>query len=397
MSRRSRRRRNSAPVYLLLILTVAAIAYVVWSRLGAAPVLSTEAMLTAAQNAVSDYQSAQKIDPRVFIYDVNVVQSGDVVSITGVVQDRQTETALMAAVRAAAGRGVKNELRVLPDAAMSAKPFGIVSVPVANLGDGPKSDTGKHMVTQAVLGNVVDLLEETSGWYRVRMHDDYLGWIDGKSLTIGDRAMVDSFTGGRQAVITAKFATIHATPDAASPGLTAKDAVQGTVLPVTAEQDGWVGVKLPDGRSGWLNASSVRLAADIKDAFPRGSATDIIATAKQYVGLAYLWGGTTGYGFDCSGLTQFAYRVNGYAIPRDADMQYNAGQVLNSRDELRPGDLVFFSTYKAGPSHVGIYMGNNLYVHSASSGLQISSFDPKAPEYSQDLDQKYFGARRFIK
>lgn len=385
------RRRLPALVGLMLVITM--------SLTGCqSTALTPEQTVAVANKAIEDYQTAQKIDPALTVYDVTATVSGNKVVLTGVVGDKQTHRALVSAVRKMAGRSVGDEIRELPDKAMAAKPYGIVAVPVLNLGDGPRSANGPHLVTQAILGNVVRLLEQTNGWYRVQMADDYLGWVDGECLSIGDQAMVDAFTTPQQAVITAKFATIRATPDQAAPALLAKDAVQGTVLPATGSKAGWVGVKLPDGRSGWLSAASVRLAPSAAEAFPARDAAAIIATARQYVGLAYLWGGTSAYGFDCSGLTQYCYRINGRSIPRDAHMQYEwPTAVIIERRDLQPGDLVFFSTYKQGPSHVGIYIGDSRYIHSGSAGLRINSFDPTAPDYSKDLDQAYYGARRFIK
>jgi hypothetical protein len=97
--------------------------------------------------------------------------------------------------------------------------------------------------------------------------------------------------------------------------------------------------------------------------------TDI---ALDYIGVPYVWGGTTPSGFDCSGFTSYSYKQAGVSIPRTASEQYTKGQAV-SKSNLVEGDLVFFSTYKAGASHVGIYLGDNKFVHAASSGVRISS------------------------
>ncbi|MDQ1144322.1 glucan-binding YG repeat protein [Bacillus sp. SORGH_AS 510] len=98
--------------------------------------------------------------------------------------------------------------------------------------------------------------------------------------------------------------------------------------------------------------------------------TDI---ALDYIGVPYVWGGTTPSGFDCSGFTSYSYKQAGVSIPRTASEQYTKGQAV-SKSNLVEGDLVFFSTYKAGASHVGIYLGDNKFVHASSSaGVKISS------------------------
>lgn len=116
----------------------------------------------------------------------------------------------------------------------------------------------------------------------------------------------------------------------------------------------------------------------------------IVADAKKYLGVPYVWGGTTPSGFDCSGLTFYVMRENGISIPRTSETQYNAGTYV-SRSNLQPGDLVFFeNTYREGISHVGIYVGNGQFIHAASSGVIISNLS------SSYYDSRYYGARRVI-
>ena len=110
----------------------------------------------------------------------------------------------------------------------------------------------------------------------------------------------------------------------------------------------------------------------------------ILKTAAQYRGVRYVFGGTTPSGFDCSGYVQFVFAKHGIRLTRTADTQAREGKYV-SRKALRPGDLVFFTTYEPGASHVGIYAGNNKFWNATSSrGIMLS-----------DLTDSYWGPRYY--
>ncbi|WP_342433029.1 NlpC/P60 family protein [Neobacillus sp. FSL H8-0543] len=109
--------------------------------------------------------------------------------------------------------------------------------------------------------------------------------------------------------------------------------------------------------------------------------------ALSVKGVPYSWGGTTTSGFDCSGLVNYAYKQAGVSLPRTSADLYNYGQVV-SKGNLTEGDLVFFSTYKAGPSHVGIYLSDNQFIHASNSGVTVDSLT------SRYWSGAYYGAKR---
>jgi cell wall-associated NlpC family hydrolase len=126
------------------------------------------------------------------------------------------------------------------------------------------------------------------------------------------------------------------------------------------------------------------------DAFVRAR---IVRTAENFLGLPYRWGGTSVEdGFDCSGLTMTAYRLNGYRIPRTSREQFAAGTPITT-DALQPADLVFFRTpSKRRVSHVGIYIGNGRFIHASSRGKDIRIDSLSADYYRRHL----VGARHFL-
>lgn len=118
----------------------------------------------------------------------------------------------------------------------------------------------------------------------------------------------------------------------------------------------------------------------------------IAKTAKSYIGVPYVWGGSSPDGFDCSGFSSYVMSKNGIPIPRvAADQYYNSGKWI-SKNQLAKGDLVFFTTYKAGPSHVGIYIGNDQFIHASSGAGKITISSMSNPYYAQ----RFIGAKRII-
>lgn len=120
------------------------------------------------------------------------------------------------------------------------------------------------------------------------------------------------------------------------------------------------------------------------------SSSSLIDRALSLVGTSYVFGGTSKSGFDCSGFTKYVYAGSGISLPRTSFDQFASGAAI-SKDNLQPGDLVFFSTYAKGASHVGIYIGGGRFVHAAnpSSGVKTSSLGDSF--YSS----RYLGARRY--
>ncbi|MGO4890242.1 peptidoglycan-binding protein [Anaerobacillus sp. MEB173] len=117
-------------------------------------------------------------------------------------------------------------------------------------------------------------------------------------------------------------------------------------------------------------------------------AFNMIADAAEYVGVPYIWGGTTPAGFDCSGFLMYVFNKQDVKLPRTVAEMWNKG---SDASELRVGDLVFFETYTTGPSHAGIYIGNNNFIHSGSStGVTVSNLHTK---YWSD---RYLGAKRMF-
>lgn len=153
---------------------------------------------------------------------------------------------------------------------------------------------------------------------------------------------------------------------------------------------------LSDGVAGEQTLEKLERAASMVQVVSRGqSARDliprVIETSKRFIGVPYVFGGESPSGFDCSGFVQYVLDKQGITVPRTTDLQYGMGMAV-SRNNLLPGDLVYFSTYLPGPSHVGIYLGNGQFINAQSSkGVAIANLSSKY------WATRYVGAKRILR
>ena len=121
-----------------------------------------------------------------------------------------------------------------------------------------------------------------------------------------------------------------------------------------------------------------------------GAAGSTIAIARSLLGRPVVWGGASpAEGFDCSGLVQYVFRQAGINLPRTADLQFLVGRTV-SPAALRPGDLVYYTTYEPGASHVGIYIGADKFIHTSYSKGVVAIADINDAYFVQ----RFYGAKR---
>jgi len=126
-----------------------------------------------------------------------------------------------------------------------------------------------------------------------------------------------------------------------------------------------------------------------------GNAADVVHTALDALGTPYKWGGTAANGFDCSGLIQYAYAQHGIRLPRMSRDQATSGSEIPPVVEaLKPGDILLFSARPGGGvTHVGMYVGEQKFIHSSNSGVKLSRLEIHDPEGTWWLS-RWVGARR---
>lgn len=247
----------------------------------------------------------------------------------------------------------------------------------ACLGITERRQLQNRVLTQLLLGEPVEVVEDAGEWVRIvapwqpseRHPGGYPGWVRRSHLNTAPPPAA------REAVVTAAMAAL--TDDTGAPICIVSYA---TILPVSGEHPGTnVPVTLPGGRHGWLDRSAcaVRDVPEARDpALVDGA--NAVTEAERFGGLAYLWAGMSAYGLDCSGLVHITYRRLGAVVPRDAHDQADACRAV-PRDRIRPGDLLFFARPGKGIYHVGFALNDPEHIlHAPQTGMTIVAEPLKA-------------------
>jgi cell wall-associated NlpC family hydrolase len=263
---------------------------------------------------------------------------------------------------------------------------GVVTDSVANLYSKP--DTRVDLVTQAIVGTGLSILESQDGWQYVQMPDQYQAWIEAQRVRLYAPDETAYASTGRVVEISSLLAYLYHV-QAVSARAPARQVPLGARLEVADEFADWIQVALPDGAALWVQRGDV-VISKAGTPRPRGSVQDVVATAKRLLGLPYLWGGTTPLGIDCSGLVQLAYRLHGVQLLRDSHLQYSQPDLTPVEKEgLQTGDLVFFGRERI--THVGLVIGGGEFIHATTHQrpiVQISHLD------EAHWTELYWGARR---
>ncbi|MGI2731720.1 MULTISPECIES: C40 family peptidase [Bacillus cereus group] len=249
--------------------------------------------------------------------------------------------------------------------------------------------------TQALLGQEVTVIERQEEWVKVIVHGQptprneqgYPGWMPEKQLTyhqeFADKKN-QSFV-----LITKPTAILYINPSDKNKSL---EVSYNTRLPLVSEDTISYRVLLPNGQKAWLRKKDGTVYHSQND-IPMPTGDDLVNTGKVFLGLPYIWAGTSGFGFDCSGFTHTIYQSHGITIPRDSGPQSKAGMAVE-KEQLQKGDLIFFAHDggKGNVHHVGMYIGDGKMIHSPKAGRTVEIIPVDTPGYIEE----YAGARRYL-
>lgn len=298
-------------------------------------------------------------------------------------------------------------LSLFPDSSVSAKPYGVINLSVANLRTEPRHSA--ELATQVIMGTAVDILDTRSGDYRIRTPEGYISWVPHYSVTAMDKAQFESWISKDKVIFIKEFGQSYSSIHSDSPRIS--DLIFGNILALKDSVGDFYQVDYPDGRKAYVKKDETVL---FKDWLTTRQLTrdNIIQSAKTMMGLPYLWGGTSVRGVDCSGFTKTVFYMNGFIIPRDASQQVLAGNEVDILDsegnfndqkalhKLLPGDLIFFAAAKGqniNPrvTHVAIYIGDGEFIHAAGA-VRINSFISSRSNYDDFQTRSVVSARRYV-
>ena len=329
-----------------------------------------------------------------------------------------------------------------------------------------KPDYAAELGNQALMGTVVEIVGREGYWVKIKSPDPYAAWVTDLGLVEMTGEEAEDYLAAPKYICTAAATHIFEEPStdsrivsefilgdivrvmfeskthsdkrakeadgsrldsrkysadresmASEEGRSAirKHSTDGSAM---ATEDGrpvikkhFAGVILPSGKTGYVPVKDVvRLESWASDRESRlkdeaAFRQDLVSNALGFLGVPYLWGGTSIKNVDCSGLSRSVYFANGLLLPRNASQQAVAGcdrNIFNDSGDvdwsgLQPGDLIFWGkaatdSTKARATHVGMYIGEGRFIHSAQV-VRINSLDPSAPDY---YDRKPIGARNMV-
>jgi SH3-like domain-containing protein len=308
-----------------------------------------------------------------------------------------SSTAKIKIIKTLNKHGIKliDSILILPDTIRNKEYLGLVTLSVINLRKQP--DHRSELVSQAILGTPVLILKNEDSWLLIQTPDNYIAWTEKSSVKLMNRAEMDAWKQADRVIFLENSGWVYTSPDESG---VVGDLVAGSILRRDGESQGYARIILPDERKGFVKNKKIM---DFKSWKTQVLCNEenVCRVASTFLGLPYLWGGSSAKAVDCSGFVQSVYFMNGMILSRDASLQADHGlkvDISKGYSQLMRGDLLFFGSKENSNSHVthvAIYKGDSEYIHS-SGRVMINSLDLTHINYNSYRKNSLLEARRII-
>ena len=260
-----------------------------------------------------------------------------------------------------------------------------------------EANTSSSILAELKNGTAVTVVSTANGWCKVACSGK-TGYIKQDYVSTSGLASNNTSASTGTAAVVKCSSTVKFRSAASTSSTILGELKNGTAITVLSTSNGWSKVSYA-GKTGYISADYLVTASSGTAISPSNTAASVSISAKrqsvlnyaaQFLGVPYVYGGSTPSGFDCSGFTSYVFKNTVGSIPRVAQAQYDATTRV-SRDDLLPGDLVFFGSSTSSISHVGIYVGSNQFIHAPSTG-DVVKYSSLTGSYAT----RYQGAGRVI-
>ena len=255
-------------------------------------------------------------------------------------------------------------------------------------------NTSSSVLASLKNGTAVTVTGISNGWFKATYNGqsgyisgDYVSFGGSSSSSTSSSASTSTSSTQSAKVVCGTTVNFRSQPNTSCTVLAS--LANGTVVTVTGSSNGWYTATY-NGMTGYLSADYVQLTGSVTQSSNAVSYNGtsakraaVLEYAAQFLGTPYVYGGSTPSGFDCSGFTSYVFKNTVGSIPRVAQSQFDATTRV-SREELLPGDLVFFGSSASSISHVGIYVGDDQFIHSPHTG-DVVKYD--------SLNSSYYSSR----
>jgi len=356
---------------------------------------NSENSLSGQEETIQSIKKTILPDSRDAIFDLTLHPEKDKWIIKGATDQKALKEAFLKALDSAHIQ-YTDSMSVLPVDDFKNK-IAVCRLPVANLRAQPKHSA--ELVTQVLMGMPLQVFEEKNDFYSVKTPEGYYAWVDRAGIEILPNEAFSGWLNKPKLIVTNHCGKTYSKPSKQSEVVS--DFVLNDVFAWLYDEDHFACILYPDGRKAFLPKDDCLKLTDFEKQNKQITGDDIVNDARRYLGISYLWGGTSTKGLDCSGFSKNVYAQAGYLLPRDASQQVKIGkpvEITADFKNLQPGDLLFFGRKLKGKdkiTHVAIHIKDGLIIH-ATGEVKIESLNSDSELFNEQRLKSLLQARRII-